>query len=328
MNPGIKTEITKRLLSAEGNPLSGQQLADEFHVSRTAIWKHIKELEQDGFIIETIKKKGYILQSSPDTLQKEQIEQYLTSNRFGHPIHYLEECPSTQPIAHKLAQENAADGTIVICEEQTAGKGRLSRVWKSSKGKGIWMSVIIRPDIPPIKAPQFTLIAAVAVTRAIEDVANVRAEIKWPNDLLINGKKCTGILTELQADIDRVQAIILGIGVNVNQDVEDFPEEIQHIATSIKMVSGRHVDRGQLVARILHHLEIYTDLYVKHGFEPLKLLWESYSGTLGKRIKAVMIHNEIEGVALGITNDGVLQVRTDDGKVHGIYSADIEIQKD
>ncbi|MBU0904860.1 MAG: biotin--[acetyl-CoA-carboxylase] ligase, partial [Firmicutes bacterium] len=180
----------------------------------------------------------------------------------------------------------------------------------------------------PIKAPQFTLIAAVAVTRAIEDVANVRAEIKWPNDLLINGKKCTGILTELQADIDRVQAIILGIGVNVNQDMEDFSEDIQHIATSIKMVSGSHVDRGQLVARILHHLEIYTDLYVKHGFEPLKLLWESYSGTLGKRIKAVMIHNEIEGVALGITNDGVLQVRTDDGKVHGIYSADIEIQKD
>ena len=328
MNPAIKTEITKRLLSAGGNPISGQQLADEFQVSRTAIWKHIKELEQDGFIIETIKKKGYILQSSPDTLQKEQIEQYLTSNRFGQSIHYFDQCPSTQPIAHKLAQENAADGTIVICEEQTAGKGRLSRAWKSSKGKGIWMSVIIRPDIPPMKAPQFTLIAAVAVTRAIEDVANVRAEIKWPNDLLINGKKCTGILTELQADIDRVQAIILGIGVNVNQDMEDFPEDIQHIATSIKMVSGSHVDRGQLVARILHHLELYTDLYVKHGFEPLKLLWESYSGTLGKRIKAVMIHNEIEGVALGITNDGVLQVRTDDGKVHGIYSADIEIQKE
>lgn len=328
MNPAIKTEITKRLLSAEGNPISGQQLADEFQVSRTAIWKHIKELEQDGFIIETIKKKGYILKSSPDTLQKEQIEQYLTSNRFGHEIHYFDQCTSTQPIAHKLAQENAADGTIVICEEQTAGKGRLSRAWKSSKGKGIWMSVIIRPDIPPMKAPQFTLIAAVAVTRAIEDVANVRAEIKWPNDLLINGKKCTGILTELQADIDRVQAIILGIGVNVNQDMLDFPEDIQHIATSIKMVSGSHIDRGQLVARILHHLEIYTDLYVKHGFEPLKILWESYSGTLGKRIKAVMIHNTIEGVALGITNDGVLQVRTDDGKVHGIYSADIEIQKD
>lgn len=328
MNPAIKTEITKRLLAAEGIPISGQQLADEFQVSRTAIWKHIKELEHDGFMIETIKKKGYILQSSPDTLQKEQIEQYLTSSRFGQTIHYFDQCPSTQPIAHNLAQENAADGTIVICEEQTAGKGRLSRAWKSSKGKGIWMSVIIRPDIPPIKAPQFTLIAAVAVTRAIEDVANVRAEIKWPNDLLINGKKCTGILTELQADVDRVQAIILGIGVNVNQDIEEFPEDIQQIATSIKMVSGIHVDRGQLVARILHHLEIYTDLYVNHGFEPLKLLWESYSGTLGKRIKAVMIHEEIEGVALGITNDGVLQVRTDDGKVHGIYSADIEIQKD
>jgi BirA family biotin operon repressor/biotin-[acetyl-CoA-carboxylase] ligase len=326
MNPAIKTEITKRLLAAEGNPISGQQLADEFQVSRTAIWKHIKELEQDGFQIETIKKKGYVLQSSPDTLQKEQIERYLSSSRFGQAIHYYNQVPSTQPIAHKLAQENAVDGTIVICEEQTAGKGRLSRAWKSSKGKGIWMSVIIRPDIPPMKAPQFTLIAAVAVTRAIEDVADVRAEIKWPNDLLINGKKCTGILTELQADVDRVQAIILGIGINVNQDIDDFPEEIHHIATSIKMITGNHINRGQLVARILHHLEIYTDLYIKHGFEPLKLLWESYSCTLGKRIKAVMIHSEIEGVALGITNDGVLEVRTDDGKIHGIYSADIEIQ--
>lgn len=327
MNPAIKQEITKRLLSANGEPLSGQQLADEFGLSRTAIWKHIKELEVDGFVIETVKKKGYILTSSPDSIQAAKVEQHLTTNRFGRSIHYFEECLSTQPIAHQLAQENAPDGTIVLCEEQTAGRGRMARVWTSSRGKGIWMSTIIRPEIPPMKAPQFTLIAAVAVSRAIEDIADVRAEIKWPNDLLINGKKCTGILTELQADVDRVQAIILGIGVNVNQDLEDFPEEIQPIATSVKMVTGVHIDRARLVARILHYLEIYTDMYVEHGFEPLKLLWESYSGTLGRRIKAVMIHQQIEGIALGITNDGVLQVQTDDGKIHGIYSADIEIQK-
>ena len=326
MNPTVKFEITKRLLSANGMPISGQQLADEFGLSRTAIWKHIKELEEEGFEIEKVKKKGYVLTSSPDSIQAAKINQYLTTNRFGHTIHYQETCPSTQPIAHQLAHAGAPDGSVVVCEEQTAGKGRLARVWASTQGKGIWMSVIIRPDIPPTKAPQFTLVAAVAVTRAIEDVANVRAEIKWPNDLLINGKKCTGILTELQADIDRVQAIILGIGVNVNQQLSDFPEEIQSIATSIQMVTGHPIDRAKLVARILYHLEIYTDLYVQHGFEPLKLLWESYSGTLGKRIKAIMVHQEIEGTALGITNEGILQIKSDDGQIHGIYSADIEIQ--
>ncbi|MFX3674728.1 MAG: biotin--[acetyl-CoA-carboxylase] ligase [Paenisporosarcina sp.] len=328
MNPAIKLEITKRLLSAKSEPISGQQLADEFGLSRTAIWKHIKELEAEGFVIETIKKKGYILASSPDSIQVAKVEQYLTTTRFGRKIHYFEQCLSTQPVAHQLAQENAIDGTLVLCEEQTAGRGRMARPWTSSRGKGIWMSIIIRPEIPPMKAPQFTLIAAVAVTRAIEDIADLRAEIKWPNDLLINGKKCTGILTELQADVDRVHAIILGIGVNVNQSMEDFPEELQQIATSLKMIAGVHIDRSQLVARILHHLEIYTDMYVEYGFEPLKLLWESYSGTLGRRIKAVMIHQEIEGIALGITNDGVLQVQTDDGEIHGIYSADIEIQNE
>ncbi|MGB3260826.1 biotin--[acetyl-CoA-carboxylase] ligase [Paenisporosarcina sp.] len=326
MNPTVKYEITKRLLTANGQPLSGQQLADDFGLSRTAIWKHIKELEEEGYEIETIKKKGYVLSSSPDSLLAAKINQYLTTKRFGHTIQYEVSCPSTQPIAHQMAQSGAPDGSIVVCEEQTAGKGRMARVWTSTQGKGIWMSVIIRPEIPPTKAPQFTLVAAVAVTRAIEDIADVRAEIKWPNDLLINGKKCTGILTELQADMDRVHAIILGIGVNVNQQLTDFPDEIQSIATSIQMVTGKIVDRAKLVARILHHLEIYTDLYVMHGFEPLKILWESYSCTLGKRIKAIMIHQQIEGLALGITSDGILQVKTDDGQIHGIYSADIEIQ--
>lgn len=327
MNPTVKNEITKRLLIANGQPISGQQLADDFGISRTAIWKHIKELEDEGYEIETIKKKGYVLTSSPDSLQPAKVEQHLKSERFGHTIHYQEVCASTQPIAHQLAQAGTPDGTVILCEEQTAGKGRLARAWTSTQGKGIWMSIVIRPDIPPTKAPQFTLIAALAVARAIEEIADVRAEIKWPNDLLINGKKCTGIFTELQADIDRVHSIILGIGVNVNQQLSDFPEEIQSIATSIQMITGQPVDRAKLVAQILHHLEIYSDMYVKHGFTPLKILWESYSCTLGKRIKAIMVHQQIEGIALGITDDGVLQVKTDDGKIHGIYSADIEIQK-
>ena len=188
------------------------------------------------------------------------------------------------------------------------------------------MSIILRPDIPPQLAPQFTLVAAVAVTRAIADVTKITPSIKWPNDLLINGKKCTGILTELQAEVDRVQSIILGIGVNVNQASEDFPEEIESIATSLKIETGQNVDRLVLTAKIFEYLEKYTDLYIEQGFRPLKLLWESFSDTIGKRIRASMVNREIVGKAIGITDEGVLQIQTDDGEIHGIYSADIFIE--
>ena len=193
-------------------------------------------------------------------------------------------------------------------------------------GKGIWMSVITRPALTPQQAPQMTLVAAVAVTRAIEEVAGVEPSIKWPNDILIDGKKVTGILTELQADPDRVKAIILGIGINVNQTEEDFPEELKSIATSLKMVSGKTINRAKLIAKTLEFLEHYTNLYVAHGFSPIKLLWEGYSNTAGKRIRAVMFNETIEGTAMGITEEGMLNLKLDDGSIRGIFSADIHFQ--
>ncbi|WOV89083.1 biotin--[acetyl-CoA-carboxylase] ligase [Sporosarcina oncorhynchi] len=327
MNTQVKNELLRRLFEANGIPISGQEFADEFGLSRTAIWKYIKEFEEEGYDILSIRKKGYVLTGSPDRINAANIQKKLKTKSYGRIVDYYESCATTQLIAHDAAQNGAADGTLVVSEEQTAGKGRLSRPWSSAAGKGIWMSLIIRPSLMPQEAPQMTLVAAVAIVRAIEEIVGLEATIKWPNDIMIDGKKITGILTELQSDPDRVKAIIIGIGMNINHDIDDFPEEIQDIATSLKLKTGKVTDRARLIAEILSFLELYTEMYVKHGFGPIKLLWEGYSNTAGKRIKAVMLNETVEGIALGISEEGLLEVKMDDGTIKGIYSADIIIEK-
>jgi BirA family transcriptional regulator, biotin operon repressor / biotin---[acetyl-CoA-carboxylase] ligase len=326
MNITVTHKLAQRLMEAGGEALSGQQLADEFGVSRTAVWKHIKELEEQGYEIESIKKRGYMIKKVPDTLEPYTIQPLLKTEKIGQVMEYAESYPSTQIIAHKLAQEGTADGTVVLTEAQTAGRGRMARKWDSAPRKGIWMSIVLRPNVIPQKAPQFTLVTAVAVVRAIEEVTGLKPEIKWPNDILLNGKKCTGILTELQSDADGIQALIIGIGMNVNQLLNDFDPEVQDIATSLKMASGKDVNRQDLVRSLLYYLEQYTTLYIEQGFGLLKLMWESYSSTIGRPVRARMAKETLEGMAEGITDDGVLQLRTADGKLHGIYSADIEMR--
>jgi len=325
MNISVKEKILSTLINAKGEPVSGQKLADELQISRTMIWKHLKSIEEDGYVIEAIKKKGYVLQSIPDLVTPEQIIPKLQTKQLGKNIDYYTTCSSTQIIAVDKARQGAPHGTIIISEEQTAGKGRLDRSWNSTANNGIWMSVIIRPAISPEFAAQFTLVSAVAITQAIQDITNLTPQIKWPNDILINGKKVTGILTELQAEMDIVHSIIIGIGVNVNHDLSAFDESIQTIATSLKMENGVQVDRSLLVAKILYYLEKYGDLYVEKGFEPIKILWESHNCTIGKRIRATMLRETLEGVAIGITNDGVLELKLDSGEIRGIYSADIQL---
>lgn len=324
----MKDEILKRFLKACDEPISGQQLADDFGISRTAIWKHLQTLQEEGYTFETIKRKGYLLTNMPDRVDPARISSTLLTERFGKTIHYLEECTTTQEIAQQLARDGAADGTIVIAESQTEGKGRMMRPWESTKGKGIWMTVIVRPNVLPHQAPQFTLIAAVAIVNAMKSLyKNFDPVIKWPNDILINNQKCTGILTEMLAEIDRVDALLIGIGINVNQQLNDFPIELHDIATSISIEEKELVDRGKLVASILHYLEQYTDEYVEHGFSEIKRLWEQSSGTIGKRIRATTLREVIEGVAVGITEDGILEIQIDSGEIKQVYSADIEITK-
>lgn len=326
MNLTMKDKIIGRFLKAQDEPISGQQLADEFGVSRTAVWKHIQQLQEEGYTFETVKKKGYVLRQVPDRFDFAQLKMYLKTKRFGQQAHFYDEVESTQLIAHELVRSGAPDGTVVIADTQTAGRGRMLRPWDSAKGKGIWMTVIIRPDILPHQAPQFTLVTAVAAVNAMKTMfKNFTPEIKWPNDILINGLKTTGILTEMIAETDGVQALLIGIGINVNHDKADFPEELQSIATSLAIEEGDRVDRVQLAANFLYFLEHYSDYYVKHGFGRIKELWEEASGTIGKQVKATTSREVIEGEAIAITEQGVLQIRCADGEVVGVYSADIEL---
>jgi BirA family biotin operon repressor/biotin-[acetyl-CoA-carboxylase] ligase len=321
----IKNRLLEAFFEMGDQFRSGQDLANSIGCSRTAIWKHIEELREEGFDVESIKKKGYRLLQSPQALNVNKINDFLDTKRMGQKITCLDTIDSTQKLALQLAENGASEGTIVLAEEQTAGRGRMARKWYSPKYTTISMSMLIRPDLPLSRAPQFTLIAAVAVALAIEEVTNLSPEIKWPNDLLINGKKVTGILTELQAEGNQIRSMIIGIGINVNQKKSEMDPQINQPATSLFIESERSISRDYLVAMILHNFEKFYDLYVQEGFNPIKLIWESYSVSIGKTVKAKTSKGDIIGKALGITKEGVLQLEDSDGMIHSIYSADIEI---
>ncbi|MFT8320534.1 MAG: biotin--[acetyl-CoA-carboxylase] ligase [Bacillus sp. (in: firmicutes)] len=323
MSSNLRKKLLEAFTSRPEEYISGQELADVLGCSRTAIWKHIEELRKDGFTLEAVRKKGYRIINVPEKIIPDEIRFGLKTQSIGRNIHYEETVESTQKIAHKLALEGAAEGTLVVAEEQLGGKGRMDRSWHSPKYKGIWMSLLLRPNISMMQAPQLTLLTAVAVVQGIEEVTGLQPQIKWPNDLLIEGKKVTGILTELQADSDRIQSIIIGIGINVNQQLEDYPEEIQSIATSLYIEKKEKWNRAHIIQAILMQIEKLYSLYLENGFYPIKLLWESYAVSIGKKVTARTLSRNIDGIALGITDEGVLLLEDENGITHQIYSADI-----
>ncbi|MBY0145450.1 biotin--[acetyl-CoA-carboxylase] ligase [Neobacillus niacini] len=325
----MQTQLRKDLLdaftNAGGSYLSGQRIAELLGCSRTAVWKHIEELRKEGFELEAVRRKGYRIVKTPEKITADELRLGLKTIFIGKNVHYEESVESTQKIAHRLAHEDAPEGTVIIAEEQLSGRGRMDRKWHSPKYTGIWMSIILRPNIPLPKAPQLTLLTAAAIVQGIEDITGVQPEIKWPNDILINGKKVTGILTELVAEADRINSVIIGIGMNVNQTKEDFPVELQEIATSLLLEKGGKVSRADLIKSIFMNLEKLYLLYLEEGFFPIKLLWESYAISIGRKITARTLTHTIVGKAQGITDDGVLIVEDELGKTHHVYSADIEL---
>jgi len=325
----VQSEIRKKLLdaftNAAGSFLSGQHLAELMGCSRTAVWKHIEELRKEGFELEAIRNKGYRIVKTPERITADEVRFGLSTTFIGQNIHYEESVESTQKIAHRLSHEDMPEGTVVIAEEQRFGKGRMNRTWHSPKYTGIWMSLILRPNIPLTTSPQLTLLTAVAVVEAMIEETGLQPAIKWPNDILLNGKKVTGILTELQAEADQIHSIIIGIGINVNQKKEDFPLELQDIASSLSIEKGQEISRAGLIRSFFKHFEKLYLLYLDQGFFPIKLLWEGHAISIGKKLKARTLNNVIEGTALGITDEGVLKLKDDTGLVHHIYSADIEV---
>lgn len=320
----MREALLHMLAENEGEFVSGQQISENLNCSRTAIWKHISELRKSGYSIEAVQKRGYRLLTSPDLVTAEEVSLYTGEGTFGKKVTYKASVKSTQEIAYSLAREGAVEGSIVIADEQTGGRGRLGRAWQSPSGTGIWMSLILRPEIPLQKAPQLTLLIAVAASRAIEKVTGLEAAIKWPNDLLIKGKKVAGILTELQAEADSIHSVIVGIGMNVNQEKKHFSEEISEIATSLAIESGKTYKRAELAGAILQEVENLYRSYLEKGFAVIQLLWEARAYSLGKRITARSVTGSITGYAKGITDEGVLLLEDDNGEIHSIYSADIE----
>jgi len=326
MQSGLRSKLLEAFSNAEGGFVSGQKLSEYIGCSRTAVWKHIEDLRKEGYELEAVRRLGYRITKKPNKISDNEIKIGLKTRKMGHHVHFEETVTSTQKIAQTLANEGAEEGTIVVAEQQTNGRGRMARQWYSPSGTGIWMSLIIRPNIAVQATPQLTLLTAVAIVQAIEEITPLKPDIKWPNDILINGKKLVGILTELQAEADRVHSIIIGTGINVNQSITDFPEELHHVATSIHLETDKQWDRAQLIQEILLKFENLYSLYLAQGFRPIKLLWEGYAVSLQKPITARTINGTVEGKAIGINDAGVLLIQTSDGSVKQIYSADIELQ--
>ncbi len=320
----LKYEIAKAFAKAGEDYISGQALADLVGCSRVAIWKHIDQLRQEGYKIEAVKKKGYRLLNKLDTLSATDILMGLQTKFVGQSVHSYETVTSTQIIARELAGDGTADGTVVISDEQTEGTGRLKRKWHSPSNGGIWLSMILRPDIPPYQAPQLTLLTAVSVVQTLQDFG-VKAGIKWPNDVLVNGRKIAGILTELHAESDQIHHVIIGVGMNMNQPLESFPDELKEIATSVLIEKKQRVDRSEFLQCFFKNFEDIYLLFLEKGFEPIKELWEKHSNTIGKIVTVQNLHSSITGRATGINHDGVLIIVDEEQKSHLVYSGDITV---
>lgn len=304
----MKSEILEALRETDGY-VSGQDLCNKFGVSRTAVWKAIKQLKEAGYEIEAVPNKGYHIVSAPDLMNKVELESIRNTTWAGQEIYYYDVTDSTNIRAKELAEEGHPGGTLVVADRQEAGRGRRGRSWDSPSGTGIFMTLLLKPEMNPNHASMLTLVAAMAVARAISKCAGTEALIKWPNDIVIGGKKICGILTEMSAQFDFINHIVIGIGINVHN--EHFPEEIAETAGSILLQTGKRIRRAELIEQILEQFEHYYAIFMET--EDLSGLVKEYNSILVNMNKSVRVldpKEPFEGKAMGITKKGELIVDT------------------
>lgn len=304
----MKSEILEALRETDGY-VSGQDLCNKFGVSRTAVWKAIKQLKEAGYEIEAVPNKGYHIVSAPDLMNKVELESIRNTTWAGQEIYYYDVTDSTNIRAKELAEEGHPSGTLVVADCQESGRGRRGRSWDSPSGTGIFMTLLLKPEMNPNHASMLTLVAAMAVARAISKCADTEALIKWPNDIVIGGKKICGILTEMSAQFDFINHIVIGIGINVHN--EHFPEEIAETASSILLQTGIRIRRAELIEQILEQFEHYYAIFMET--EDLSGLVKEYNSILVNMNKSVRVldpKEPFEGKAMGITKKGELIVDT------------------
>ncbi|HEX9078613.1 MAG TPA: biotin--[acetyl-CoA-carboxylase] ligase [Desulfuromonadaceae bacterium] len=315
-----------RLFREQEGFVSGGQLSRDLKVSRTAVWKHISALREAGYVIEAVPSRGYRLVSAPDTLDGEEIAARLGTALVGRRLVCLKETGSTNSDAFRLAEKGAPEGTVVVADAQSGGKGRRGRAWSSPAGVNLYCSVVLRPMIMPHEAPQLTFLSAVAVARAIELVTGRAPEIKWPNDVLMGGRKVAGLLNEMSAETDAINFVVLGAGVNLNMAEAQFPHDLRHPATSLFLESGQRIDRAGFAVALLKELDrLYVDFLV-HGFGPVREEWQSRCNARGREVVVSDAGSEVvRGMFGGIDGDGALLLRRTDGRVERILSGDVKV---
>lgn len=303
--------------------VSGVRISDVLGVSRTAIWKQITSLRELGYQIEAIPSRGYRLIGSPDLLLAGELRSGLDNRLVGGDIRILDATDSTNARAGAAGDAGAPEGLVVIADQQTAGKGRLGRSWVSPAAVNLYLSVLLRPPVLPVEAPQLTFLSAVAVCRAISEVSGLEPTVKWPNDVLLHGRKTAGLLNEMSSETDRVNYVVLGIGVNLNMTPEQFPTQLRYPATSLSIELGRQVSRLAFTRSLLQQIDTLYAAYLASGPRPVLAAWEEYCDLTGKPIAVDCQSRMIRGIMAGLDDDGALLVKTAAGSFERVLAGDV-----
>jgi BirA family transcriptional regulator, biotin operon repressor / biotin---[acetyl-CoA-carboxylase] ligase len=321
----IMREKIVQILKEEKH-ISGQKIGERLNISRSAVWKYINELRSLGYAIDSSPRRGYMLIEEADLVIPDEVAIGLNTVVMGKSIVYRQQVTSTQELADKLAREGAAEGTLVLAEQQINGRGRKGRVWDSPSKGGVYMSLILRPNLKPVNIIQIPLVAGVALARTIIDITGLPARIKWPNDIQIDYKKVAGILTETNCELDKVNYIILGVGINVTTQISMLPNEIKAIATSLSEESNTPISRIDIIQGFLGNFEKWYFEFINSGLKSLLEEWRLLNNTLGSEVRVFDDSTEITGMAVDLDNDGFLMVQDANGIVHRIISGDVSLR--
>ena len=320
----MKNEILRALRETDSY-VSGQELCRKLGVSRTAVWKNIRSLQEDGYEIEAVTNRGYRLAGVPDTIAEEEVASRLQTERMGRQIRYFSRIDSTNQYAKRIAEEGAPDGTLVIADEQTAGKGRSGRTWVTPPAEAIAFTLLLRPELSPDRISMVTLVMGLAVTNAVNSLYGVSAGIKWPNDVVIKGRKLCGILTEMSAEVRQVNYIVIGVGINAN--LTSFPEEIREIATSLRLELSRDINRAELIARVMAEFErLYAEFEAQGDLGAVMQEYNELCLNAGSKVRVLDPNGEYTGTSRGINSMGELLVETEDGKMQEVYAGEVSVR--